>query len=49
MNKTIELNEQQTMFLKSLIEEEVLDTYSDYSETSKVVALQIINKLNNNG
>ena len=43
MNKSIELNEQQVDFLKSALIE---ITEGDYSQNSKVIALSIINKLN---
>ncbi len=44
----IELNEQQTDFLKFLIEENVLSGQITYSENAKGIAQQIINKLESN-
>lgn len=43
--KTVELNEQESDFLKFLIEENVLSGQVTYSETAKVIAQNIINKL----
>lgn len=42
---TIELNEQQVEFLRSLLEADLIR--SEFSNTSKAIALQIINKLEN--
>ncbi len=43
---TIELNEQQVEFLKEVLQDEVIDTANlAYGNTSKAIAQQIINKL----
>lgn len=47
--KTIELNEQQVEWLKFFIEQDVLDGQITYTETSKEIAQQIINKLESDG
>ena len=49
MNKTIELNEQQSEIIKAMMEEVIdgknLEGDASWSKTSKAIAQQIINKL----